>query len=497
MVTVPDKLKPLLPVYGHKPGVTIRRRPSKRLRIKVSPAILRIAGVTAFYFVITLLSVLYIQAVLSSDITVSAYVNGQKVASVSDPRIIKQAVSDITLDSASLNADFADGKLPPITKVPDFDFNISYRFGLTGTFGVRETETVRSCRDKLFEIVRKDYTYAFIVFADNMLVAASRRYSDAARAVEQIEELLTYAAHNEGVDVDKVRICTTINVEYGLCERSKILSSDGLYNRLVKLLGVGVPAASNAAFSIASVESNNIDYGINRVITVNGTPVSATAVPALQTENIKIETKTFPIDYKTRYIESEDHYIGETFVEMQGSAGLELVTYDLVMDGGEVVTRRVASRETIIEPVDEVIVVGISPLPPAVPTGTFAFPVTLPYSITSHFGEHRAEFDGNTYHYGVDFDGEKGDPVYASDGGTVIYSGYTPSYGLMIKIDHGNGLSTIYAHCSRVLFEVGDKVYKGQQIALMGDTGMTTGYHLHFEIRKNGAYQNPLDYLEN
>ncbi len=172
------------------------------------------------------------------------------------------------------------------------------------------------------------------------------------------------------------------------------------------------------------------------------------------------------------------------------------MTYDLVMDGGEAVRRRIASRETVVEPVDEIIVVGIRPLPPAVPTGTFDFPVALPYSITSHFGEKRAEFDGDAYHYGVDFAGEKGDPVYAADGGTVIYTGYSPSYGLMIKLDHGNGFTTVYAHCSKLLLEVGDKVYKGRLIAYVGDTGTTTGTHLHFEIRKNGAYQNPLDYLE-
>lgn len=493
MVTVPDKLKPLFPSYRHRAGVYARRRPSKRLKVNVVS--LRIATAVVFYLAAMFAAAVYMHTILSSEIAVSAYINGQKVAFVSDPGVIREAVYKITLNSTNLSADFDDGKLPPVTKVPDFDFQVSYRFALTGAFGERETSSVRECTDKLFDIVRKDYTYAFIVFVDSKPVAASQHYSDAAGAVERIEELLTNTAHREGEDIDKVRVCSTIKVQYGLCDRTRILSPEGLYNRIAKLLDVGTPVCSKAVSSLGG-ENFAVDYGVSRVITENGIPVTSKTVPVVLTENIKIETETRTVDYKTRYVESEDYFVGETFVETQGRAGTELVTYDLVMDGGEAVRRRIASRETVVEPVDEIIVVGIRPLPPAVPTGTFDFPVALPYSITSHFGEKRAEFDGDAYHYGVDFAGEKGDPVYAADGGTVIYTGYSPSYGLMIKLDHGNGFTTVYAHCSKLLLEVGDKVYKGRLIAYVGDTGTTTGTHLHFEIRKNGAYQNPLDYLE-
>ncbi|HHW24913.1 MAG TPA: peptidoglycan DD-metalloendopeptidase family protein [Clostridiales bacterium] len=494
MVTVPDKPKILLPPYRqYRLKAYARRRPSRR--IKVNFAALRVVTYVIFHLALVAAIALYIHTLMGSDIAVTAYVNGHKIASVSNPAVIREAVYTLTLDSTNLSADFADGKLPPMVKVPRFNFDLDYRFSLIGAFGAQGLSSVRVCTEKLFDIVRESYAYAFVVFVDDVPVAATERYSDAEEAVEKVERLLDDATIGNGEDVDQVRICSSIKVQYGLCERAKILTPEGLYSKLERLLDIDIPEYSVAAKNTTPV-NYAIDYGINRVITVNGTPVMASSVPAIQTENIIIETETYPIDYKTRYVESDEHYVGETFVLTKGSAGLQLVTYDLVMENGEVIERRIASRETIVRPTDEVIVVGTRPLPPAVPTGSFSFPVALPYTITSDFGVKRAEFDGDAYHFGVDFAGKKGDPVYAADGGTVVYAGYSPSYGLMIKIDHGNGLTTVYAHCSKLLLDVGDKVYKGQLIAHVGDTGTTTGTHLHFEIRKNGVYQDPLKHLE-
>lgn len=496
MVTVPDKLKPLFPNMYRKSGaVTLtRRRPLKRLRLPYIA--IRAAMVFALHLTLAAAIVFYISSVMNSEIAFTAYVNGNKTASVSDPDVIRKAIGNLTLISTDINADFGEGKLPPITKVPDFDFKLSYRFALTGSFGAGAPLNVNECTDKLYKIVRENYAYAFTVYAGNMLVAASKHYNDAVQAVEKIEQSLTDAALYEGEDVDKVCISTAINIEYGLCERSNILSADGLYNRLSKLLAPDTAAGSRVASSANGGADPNIDFGINRVVTINGYPVVMSAAPAIKTENIKVETVTCLVEYKTRYVESDEYYTGHTFVQTKGVAGLERVTYDLVMDDGNVEKRRVVSREILIDPVDEIIIVGTCPPPQPVPTGSFDCPVIKPYSVTSNFGEQRIEFDGDAFHYGVDFSADKGEPIYAADGGTVVYSGYSKSYGLMLKLDHGNGFTTVYAHCSKLLFDVGDKVYKGQQIALVGDTGVTTGAHLHFEIRKNGVYVNPLKFLD-
>lgn len=98
-------------------------------------------------------------------------------------------------------------------------------------------------------------------------------------------------------------------------------------------------------------------------------------------------------------------------------------------------------------------------------------------------------------HNGVDFADSYGSNVYASKSGTVVYSGWISGYGNTIIIDHGSSVQTLYAHNSELLVSVGQVVAQGEVISLVGSTGMSTGPHIHFEIRINGQPVNPLDYL--
>ncbi|MCL1874403.1 MAG: M23 family metallopeptidase, partial [Clostridiales bacterium] len=90
---------------------------------------------------------------------------------------------------------------------------------------------------------------------------------------------------------------------------------------------------------------------------------------------------------------------------------------------------------------------------------------------------------------------KKGTPIYAAESGKVIFASYSGGYGNLVKIDHGDGLHTWYAHMSKFSVKVGDSVSKGQQVGAIGTTGRTTGPHLHFEVRINGTAYNPLNYL--
>jgi murein DD-endopeptidase MepM/ murein hydrolase activator NlpD len=101
----------------------------------------------------------------------------------------------------------------------------------------------------------------------------------------------------------------------------------------------------------------------------------------------------------------------------------------------------------------------------------------------------------NKFHSGLDIAVPSGTQVKAADGGKVLISGWNGGYGYYIAIDHGNGISTAYAHNSRLLVKEGDVVYQGQVIAGSGSTGLSTGPHLHFEVRINGAPVDPVKYL--
>jgi len=101
------------------------------------------------------------------------------------------------------------------------------------------------------------------------------------------------------------------------------------------------------------------------------------------------------------------------------------------------------------------------------------------------------------YHRGWDLAAYRGTPIYASKGGKVVIAQYHNSYGNYIVIDHGNGLSTLYAHNTKNLVKVGDVVDRGQQIATCGSSGDSTGNHLHFSVRVDGSPVNPMNYISN
>ena len=116
---------------------------------------------------------------------------------------------------------------------------------------------------------------------------------------------------------------------------------------------------------------------------------------------------------------------------------------------------------------------------------------------SSNFGWRIDPFTGkNAMHEGVDYMVPEGTVIHASAGGVVVYADTHPQYGNMIEIDHGNDVVTRYAHASKLLVSVGQMVRRGQEIALSGSTGRSTGPHLHFEVRYKGIAQNPVRFLE-
>lgn len=128
--------------------------------------------------------------------------------------------------------------------------------------------------------------------------------------------------------------------------------------------------------------------------------------------------------------------------------------------------------------------------------GKLEWPVPGYYRITSQFGYRiHPILKTKKYHTGLDIAVPAGTAVHAANDGTVIYSGYYGGYGYAVIIDHGGQLSTLYAHNSKLLVKEGEKVKKGQVISMSGSTGLSTGPHLHFEVRKNGSPIDPNPYL--
>ncbi len=199
-----------------------------------------------------------------------------------------------------------------------------------------------------------------------------------------------------------------------------------------------------------------------------------------------VYNEDIPFDIKE--VEDKTIYEGRRTIVDRGINGEKKVEAEIVKVNGIEVDKNIIKEVVLAEPKEQTEKVGTKPLPPKYGTGTFRRPIYA--TITSRFGTRWGRM-----HTGIDYGGSVGDPIYAADGGKVIFAGWDGSYGYIVKISHDNEYVTYYAHCSKLLVSTGQRIAKGELIAKVGNTGRSTGPHLHFEVRKNGVAVNPLSYL--
>lgn len=210
--------------------------------------------------------------------------------------------------------------------------------------------------------------------------------------------------------------------------------------------------------------------------------------PRLDVTSTRSVTYTEEIPYET--ITRENDQLDQTYraTLQEGCAGEAVVTAEIETVDGEEHGRTILERTVLSSATDEIIEVGTKNV--GIGTGEFSVPVTS-YTFTSGF-----KWRWGKLHSGVDLAVPEGTPVYAADNGKVIVAGDLDNgYGNYIILDHQNGYKTLYAHNSELLVAVGDVVAKGEQIALSGNTGNSTGPHLHFEVHVNDEKVDPQQYL--
>ena len=240
--------------------------------------------------------------------------------------------------------------------------------------------------------------------------------------------------------------------------------------------------------SLSELKKMNPKITDNMTIHIGDKFVTQQAIPLITVETVEVSVFAEPVDYKTVTKKSGSYFKGETVVVQSGKKGKARVTAKLTKRNGKTVKRKDLEVETIKEPVNKVIVKGTKPVPAKKGTGTFMRPVNA--GVYAGYGMRWGRM-----HYGLDFSAPTGTPIYAADGGTVTFAGWSGAYGYVITIDHGANKKTLYAHCSRLFVSAGNKVYKGQHIAAVGSTGRSTGPHCHFEIFINGSNVNPAYYI--
>ena len=245
---------------------------------------------------------------------------------------------------------------------------------------------------------------------------------------------------------------------------SVIANSHGLYVKEVLALNEGL------------TESTTLQIGDEIIITVPEPELLVTTV----------EESTYEEDYyaEVQYIENDDWYTTDTVVRQEPVAGHHEVTALITRKNGKEEEREIIAETVMEEPVPKIVERGTK-IPP-----TYIKPLSGG-RFTSGY-----KWRWGRMHKGVDWACPVGTAIMASCGGTVVQAGWMGGYGYCITLKHPDGRQTRYGHLSKILVSVGQSVKQGQKIALSGNTGRSTGPHVHFEILINGSQVNPLKYLE-
>ncbi len=201
-------------------------------------------------------------------------------------------------------------------------------------------------------------------------------------------------------------------------------------------------------------------------------------------------TYEMPTDFKVVEEGTDRLFEGEFDVKVKGEKGKNSYVAERILINGVELERKVISETVVVEPKTQELIVGTKKAPPKKGTGVFIRPARS-YVITSPFGERRSY----GIHTGIDLAMPIGRDITASDGGVVTFASYRGTYGNLVIIDHGDRKKTYYAHCSELLVKPGDKVFQGQRVALSGNSGRSTGPHLHFEFRIDDVPVNPVDHV--
>ena len=206
----------------------------------------------------------------------------------------------------------------------------------------------------------------------------------------------------------------------------------------------------------------------------------------VRTEEIYYEES---YEAEVQYIENDEWYTNHQEIRQEPVAGFRKVVADIVYRNDDAESKNIIYENIVAEAVPKIVERGTQPPP------TFLKPISGG-RLTSRFGKRKAPTRGaSTYHKGVDWSIPVGTSIVASSGGTVSRAGWGSGYGYCVYIEHPDGKETRYGHLSKVLVKVGQTVNQGEKIALSGNTGISTGPHLHFEILVNGSQVNPLTYL--
>lgn len=242
--------------------------------------------------------------------------------------------------------------------------------------------------------------------------------------------------------------------------------------------------ASRYGLTLSGICDLNEGLSADGIIGINDRLVVTVPTPELSVKVFEETTYEEAYNAETQYIDDDTMYSNQSVVVQAGSEGYREVVAVVQYENNAEISRDIIKEVLLVESVPRIVRRGTLTPP------TYIKPIAGGY-LTSGFGAR-----WGTIHRGVDWGVPTGTSVKASSAGVVVRAGWFSGYGICVDIQHPNGTMTRYAHLSKALVSVGQTVSQNQEIARSGNTGDSTGPHLHFEIRVGGTAVNPLPYLQ-
>ena len=247
--------------------------------------------------------------------------------------------------------------------------------------------------------------------------------------------------------------------------------------------------ANNHGLYVKEVLALNSGLSENTMLQIGDEIIITVPQPELTIRTVEQSTYEEAYYAEVEYVYNDSWYTTKSVVLQEAEAGYHEVTAMITKQNGTEQSREIINEVVLKEPVCKRVEVGTQTPP------TYIKPLSGGRQ-SSGYGRRTAPTKGaSTNHRAIDWATPTGTAIWASSGGTVSVAGWQSGYGYVVYINHPDGNQTRYGHLSKILVSVGQKVKQGQKIALSGNTGRSTGPHLHFELRVNGTPVNPYNYF--
>ncbi len=426
-----------------------------------------------------------INGALNMTFALRVFYNGEEIGYIADESVFENA------EKQMLGRIVFEDYIKPEDSMPEFTIA-----------AVRAQELLSEDRltDELIKASGNELAQATGLYVDNRFLGAVTERRQLLSLLETIKN--HYRSDDEDAN-ETVGFVKNVEARDGLYPVTSIVHIGEMQsevNREEEAQRIYTTVQGDAPIIIA--QKNGIPYSqlkllnpdIEKSLLVGQEILVQKSVPVLEVKVVRKETVEEEVNFKIEQIQDTSQYQGYVKVTQKGQKGTSLVTSEVTYIDGLEVERAVLDTRMIKEPINEKVVVGgktpLAQLPASArsTSSNFMWPVAGGYVSCGFYG-----YWGHT---GMDIAANVGTAVYAAASGTVTKAVYNSTgYGYHIIINHGGGVETLYGHNSKLYVKAGDWVEQGQLIAAVGRTGRATGPHCHFEVRINGKYMNPANYI--